>query len=537
MTQRLPSSLLLGCAALLFFATAAEAQVVRPFRTLFIQVRGGATAYGGELDGTGSAFGDPEDETGWLFSDLGFGVAGDLGYQFTDNLGLSLGFLYGQYANLDRDDYPNPITGVTGAINEGNTAYQVQALWRYNLFPRARISPYIMMGGAAVFGRDQLEDSGNPPPGFDAGEGMGWGPVIGGGFDFLIGRQLSLFLEGHSTFVFPDDAFDRVDPGANALPFGDDADFDNANLYGGGLRFYFRPPITEVDILEVDCTTSLEVGETGSFTAMVNEDATEPVSITWNWGDGTTSEGMTASHSYSAPGTYTVSVTATGPANTDTETCTVTVTRPPAPATLANCRVSPTRVGVGENVTVNATVSGASPVSVTVDFGDGTTANSLPATHSYSQTGTYTITITATNAEGSDTCTVTVTVGDTFCEEVTELNTVYFGYEMSSLTDEARARLDENIEVLRRCPDICVVINGYSDDTERDKLRLSQRRADEVRAYYIANGIDEDRLLARGLGEAPDANNKEDPGPGDRNARRAESIPMDCDRMESMRGN
>ena len=36
------------------------------------------------------------------------------------------------------------------------------------------------------------------------------------------------------------------------------------------------------------------------------------------------------------------------------------------------------------------------------------------------------------------------------------------------------------------------------------KLRLSQRRADEVRAYYVANGIDDSRLRARGLGEAPD---------------------------------
>ena len=142
--------------------------------------------------------------------------------------------------------------------------------------------------------------------------------------------------------------------------------------------------------------------------------------------------------------------------------------------------------------------------------------------------GTYTVTITATNADGSDTCTTTVTVGDTFCDEVTELNTVYFDFDSSALTADARARLDENLEVLRRCPNICVVINGYTDDVEEDKLRLSQRRADEVRAYYVANGITEDRLRARGLGEAPDANNKEDPGPGDSRARRADSLPTSC---------
>jgi outer membrane protein OmpA-like peptidoglycan-associated protein len=202
-------------------------------------------------------------------------------------------------------------------------------------------------------------------------------------------------------------------------------------------------------------------------------------------------------------------------------------------APTASCRVSPSRADIGQTVTVSGTITGSEPYSVSVDFGDGASASSLPATHSYSDPGTYTVTVTATNAYGSDSSTCTVTVGDTFCDEVTELNTAYFDYEMSSLTSEARSRLDENIEVLTRCPNICVVINGYADDQERDKLRLSERRADEVQAYYVANGIDEDRIVARGLGEHPDANSKEDPGPGDRNARRADSVPVDCSRLGS----
>src|SRR5690606_18343938 len=115
---------------------------------------------------------------------------------------------------------------------------------------------------------------------------------------------------------------------------GDEADFDATTFYGGGLRYFFRPPYTEVDAT-IDCAAELTVGEAGSFTASHNLDASEPLSFRWDFGDGTTGTGLTASHAYSAPGTYTVSFTAEGPANVDTETCLVTVIA--APPSLASC--------------------------------------------------------------------------------------------------------------------------------------------------------------------------------------------------------
>ncbi|MCH7975907.1 MAG: PKD domain-containing protein [Bacteroidetes bacterium] len=524
MTKRLPSSLMLGCLALLTLVFMTEVQAQRPSKTLFIAVRGGATAYGGELDGTGVSYGNPDSELGWLTSDLGAGAGAEIGYQFDQHLGFALGFFYGKYTNLDRDDaIVNGITGARGLLNpDGNEVTQIQALFRYMPWPSSKLTPYIQFGGVVARGQGQETD----------GSGVtGYGPHLGGGLDLQLGRHLSLFAELSTAFIFPDDAVDNANPGGNTLflPGGDDADYDNLNMYGGGLRYFFRGPGNRVNVM-ADCSSELNVGQSGSFTASSNADATGPVSYAWNFGDGTSGTGMTASHAFSAPGSYTVSVTAQGPYNSDTDTCLVNVIDV---LSVTNCRVSPSRADIGQTVTVNADVTGSEPREVTVDFGDGDTADSLPATHSYSDPGTYTVTITATNATGSDSTTCTVTVGDVFCDEVTELNTVYFDYEMSSLSSEARGRLDENIEVLTRCPNICVVINGYADDQERDKLRLSERRADEAQAYYVANGIDESRIVARGLGEHPDSNSKEDPGPGDRNARRADSIPVDCSRLDS----
>ncbi len=532
MTKRLPSSFMLGCLAMLTLVFMTEVQAQRPSNTLFIGLRGGATAYGGELDGTGFSFGDADSEFGWLFSDLGYGFGGEIGYQFDQHLGFAVGYLYGKYANLDRDDAANPnIPGCSGnntpprtgcQLNADENVSQIQAMFRYMPWPSSRLTPYIELGASVVRGQ-----------GVDAGGSdiTGYGPLLGGGLDLQLGRKVSLFLEATTTFVFPDDAVDSSNPGGGTVPFGDDADYDNLNLYGGGLRFFFKGPGVNVNVM-ADCSSELNVGQSGSFTASSNADASQPVSYAWNFGDGTTGSGMTASHAFSAPGSYTVSVTADGPYNSDTDTCLVNVVEV-TEAPTASCRVSPSRADIGQTVTVSGTITGSEPYTVSVDFGDGATASSLPATHSYSDPGTYTVTVTATNAYGSDSSTCTVTIGDSFCDEVTELNTVYFDYEMSSLSSEARSRLDENIEVLTRCPNICVVINGYADDQERDKLRLSERRADEVQAYYVANGIDESRIVARGLGEHPDSNSKEDPGPGDRNARRADSIPVDCSRLGS----
>ncbi len=510
---------LVAIVALCVATTVASAQ--RPSETLYISARGGAIAYGGELDGTGSApAGDDSGSLAWMIRDLGFGGGGEIGYQFTRALSFGIGFFYGQYNNLDRTNALSPVTLQAGQINAGTSVSQLQGLFRFNLIPGWKVSPYIQFGGVVIRGQGEDPRSGNRI--------AGYGPHLGGGLDILLGRQVSLFLEGSGSLIFPDDAVDSSDPSANSLPWADDADYDALTFYGGGLRFFFKGAGVNVDVM-ADCSSELIVGQNGSFTASSNADASQPVSYSWNFGDGTTGSGMTALHAFSAPGSYTVSFSAEGPYNSDTDTCLVNVAEV-AEAPTASCRVSPSRTDIGQTITVSGNITGSEP-SVSVHFGDGSTASSLPATHNYSAPGTYLVTVTATNAAGSDSSTCTVTVLGGFCEEVAELNTVFFDYQMNSLSSEGRGRLDENIGVLSRCPDICIVIDGYADDQERDKLRLSERRADEVQAYYVANGIDASRIVSRGLGEHPDSNSKEDPGPGDRNARRSDSIPVDCSRL------
>ncbi|HIG73723.1 MAG TPA: PKD domain-containing protein [Bacteroidetes bacterium] len=539
MTSRLSTAILLGCTALLL-ATSAHAQVIRPSETLYLALKGGVTTYGGEIDQTG-AFDDPSDDAGnraWVTRDFGPGFGLEIGYQFTESLSFGVTGLYGRYINLD-EAYPTgdntnvecqaaEAAGTTDCqVNEGETLPSVIAALRYSPVPGWAIAPYTNIGVQATFGNDDPTD-----------RPVGFGPYAGLGLDFRLTDQFSITAEGNMAFIFDDSAVDGVDPGgqtgsaADRGASGDDADYDNLGFYNLGLRYAFKAPYTPVEIMSLECPVEMTAGESGSFMAVTNADATPPVSVSWDWGDGNTGAGMSASHTYRTPGTYTVTATAVGDYNEDMDTCVVTVVEPQIPPTLTACRITPTRVGPGEAITFNGTVNSdaSQPVSLSVDWGDGDMSDGVtfPATHSYDEVGTYTVTATASNAYGDASCEATIEVIDTFCADVSELNSVYFDFGSSALTADARERLDENLDVLRRCPDICVLIRAYTDDRESDQIRLSQARADVIRDYYVSQGIDMERLGAEGLGEDPNANSKEDPGPGDSRARRGDSIPAAC---------
>jgi PKD repeat protein len=149
---------------------------------------------------------------------------------------------------------------------------------------------------------------------------------------------------------------------------------------------------------------------------------TGPGSITqylWEFGNGRTASGVSASTFYSTRGNYTVKLTATndrGMVNTATRE--IAITGVPNPT--AAFTVSPTSVGVGERVNVDASASQPAPggdrflIQYNWTWGDGRTSEGVRQSHTYSQAGSYTITLTVvdnTGRTGSGTQTVTVGQG------------------------------------------------------------------------------------------------------------------------------
>jgi OOP family OmpA-OmpF porin len=75
--------------------------------------------------------------------------------------------------------------------------------------------------------------------------------------------------------------------------------------------------------------------------------------------------------------------------------------------------------------------------------------------------------------------------------------------------------LDRAIAVLKEYPEVRLEIGGHTDDRGKDdfNLQLSQKRADAVKAYFVAKGIPDNRLRAVGYGETrPIADNKREAG-------------------------
>lgn len=150
-------------------------------------------------------------------------------------------------------------------------------------------------------------------------------------------------------------------------------------------------------------------------------------SVSWDFGDGSTSAQDYAQHSYASVGMYIVSATATNYCNNDTTLYdTVYVSDNLYFDNYISFGVNPQTVCPGQLVGGFAYSDGVA--SQIWNFGDGTTSTEDYPSHSYSNTGTYLVSVTLTNYCGNDTTlTQMVTVDDN-----TQIQNAYIGASASS---------------------------------------------------------------------------------------------------------
>ena len=111
---------------------------------------------------------------------------------------------------------------------------------------------------------------------------------------------------------------------------------------------------------------------------------------------------------------------------------------------------------------------------------------------------------------------------------VITLGDVLFASGQTTLEPDARARLDDVVELLASEPDKRVRIEGHTDATggAQLNLRISQQRADAVMAALVELGISADRIQSLGMGQAfPIASN--DSAEGRSRNRRVDVILLD----------
>ena len=90
-----------------------------------------------------------------------------------------------------------------------------------------------------------------------------------------------------------------------------------------------------------------------------------------------------------------------------------------------------------------------------------------------------------------------------------------FAFDRADIKPEFKPTLNKVAGVLRDDPNVRITIIGFTDSigTEDYNLRLSMRRARATADYLISQGVSQDQILARGLGEAePRAGNETETG-------------------------
>ncbi len=150
-----------------------------------------------------------------------------------------------------------------------------------------------------------------------------------------------------------------------------------------------------------------------SAAASTAESTRTIVDYQWNFGDGGTGRGVSASHAYAVVGSYTVTLTVVDDAGrTGATSSSVTVAASGAGAPVAKFTYSPTSPVHGVttvNFNGNDSSSGAAIEQYRWDFGDGHTGYGPSASHVFSAAGAYVVRLTITDTAGR-TATVTQTV-------------------------------------------------------------------------------------------------------------------------------
>jgi len=284
---------------------------------------------------------------------------------------------------------------------------------------------------------------------------------------------------------------------------------------------------TSVEMVSMEGPERLESNQSGTFSAMVNEDADQPVSYDWDFGDGSTASGASADHSFADPGTYSVTVTASnrnGKASMS-ESGTVVVVPPPVPAQILAVLSNNNSPDTQSAVEFSANVRGDAPLTYAWSFGEGTSSAAPQPTHTFMEAGSYTVSLEVSNVHGSDSRTLDVMVTPweaAYCSDLAEMNAAFFERNSSVLTDAGMQALADNLDIMRECPGLHVRVEGMAGPFERNAQELSDDRARAVRDYYAENGVVASRVTTMGLGQAGGGSRKS----GAEQFRRADTIPL-----------
>jgi len=159
--------------------------------------------------------------------------------------------------------------------------------------------------------------------------------------------------------------------------------------------------------LEVSFDNEADEGSELSFAAQVNDVASDDVTVTWTFADGSRVEGTFAQYTFRDNGEYLVVVVAEDEDGGTTMQQLLVIINNVAPAFTQFVMPSGAEEGQALDFTVTATDPGDDTITYTFNFGDGTAVMMTPdgnISHKFADGDTFTIIICAQDEDGGENC-------------------------------------------------------------------------------------------------------------------------------------
>ncbi len=177
-----------------------------------------------------------------------------------------------------------------------------------------------------------------------------------------------------------------------------------SSLFLTSCGFLNQSPVAVISASTTSGETPLDVDFSGAGSYDPDGEITK---YRWDFGDGNTSSGIIASHTYQDDGIYSVQLIVTDASSaTGSDSVDINVTNP---APVADFSFQPINPAVGEEVTFSASDSydlanltlSASITSFEWDFGDGETDSGMIVYHPYSRAGVFEVRLSIADDDGA----------------------------------------------------------------------------------------------------------------------------------------
>ena len=98
-------------------------------------------------------------------------------------------------------------------------------------------------------------------------------------------------------------------------------------------------------------------------------------------------------------------------------------------------------------------------------------------------------------------------------QQLRDVGNIYFDFDKSTIKEESKVTLNKVVDIMKKYPTLEIEIGSHADARGSDSynMALSERRAAATLEYLVSQGIERERLTAKGFGESMPLNDCTEP--------------------------